>query len=258
MELAKKRRLRGEVTKDDIIPFLLLSIDKLLFQISSNSPTNRTCAATALGNHREPEVVTALCNQLEIEEKLYCRIAICESLVKLNPLSIQPLLELLGKIGKNQETKIPKKGFNKISYPLPRDIAARALCRMGSNILPELFEFMEQIDQPLVLEQTIDVIGHIVYTEKLDISSKELIEIADKYRKFEMVLFKITRCFSGFKDDSAKQFLHNQLRSKEIGFQLEAARSLFLSENDLHVNFPLPIDVETFIKALRKKTHRGL
>jgi hypothetical protein len=75
-------------------------------------------------------VVTELCRQLAVEKKLYTKIALCESLAARAELSIEPLIELLGRIGKNQETKIPERGFYKVSYPLPRDIAARIICRL--------------------------------------------------------------------------------------------------------------------------------
>ena len=163
--LAEKRRNRGEVTQEEIVPFLSMSLDELFHLISSSEPNIRTCAATALANYKLPKVVAGLCRQLKIEEKLYCKIAISASLIKIGSLSIQPLLALLGKIGQNQEVEIIQKGFDKISYPLPRDIVARTLCRMNEDILAELIEFIENKREPFEIEQAIDVIGHIVYTK---------------------------------------------------------------------------------------------
>ncbi len=252
--LATKRRERGQVTQADIDPFLLMPTDELLCKLRSPTPTTRTCAATALGNHKELEVVAALCQQIKIEKKVYCRIAISDSLVNIGSLSIRPLLALLGKVGHNQETAILQQGFNKTSYPLPRDIAARTLCRMGGSILPDVFRFIKDDKQPFVVEQAIDVIGHIVYTNKLTIDSKALIQISGKYREFPMIQFKITRCFSGFSDNQAKQFLYNRLNSSDLGFQFEAARSLVLSGQYLPDNdSELPEDVLVFIKQLSKK-----
>jgi hypothetical protein len=226
----------------------------LLGRLRSPAPTIRTCAAIVLGNHKESKVVAALCRQLKIEKKLYCRIAISDSLANMGSLSVQPLLALLGKIGHNQERDVPQKGFNKTSYPLPRDIAARTLCRMGDSILPELFGFLENHRHPFELEQAIDVIGHILYTGKFYIDSKPLIRVAEQYSDFPMIQFKITRCFSGFTDNQAKQFLYDRLKSSNIGFQLEAARSLVLAGHYLPVNdFELPEDVLKFLKRLIKK-----
>ncbi|MCP4351570.1 MAG: hypothetical protein GY795_39390 [Desulfobacterales bacterium] len=261
--LATKRRERGNITQIDIDPFLIMPTDKLLCHLISPTPTIRTCAATVLGNHKESKVVTALCRQIRIEKKLYCRMAISDSLINIGSLSIQPLLALLGKVGHNQEINIPKKGFNKTSYPLPRDIAARTLCRMGGSILPEAFEFIENNGQPFALEQAIDIIGHIVYTNKLDIDSEILIQLSGKYSEYPMIQFKITRCFSGFSDNIAKQFLYSMLKSSELGLQFEAARSLVLSDQNLPVKgFEINEDVRVFAQQLtikfsgRKKPRR--
>lgn len=252
--LPEKRKKRGEVTQAEIAPFFSMSIDELLCQICSPKPNARTCASTVLGNYKVPKVVAGLCQRLKIEKKLYCKIAISDSLVKIGSLSIQPLLELLGKIGQNQETEVPQKGINKISYPLPRDIAARALCRMGRDILHEVFEFLEKGRQPFELEQAIDVIGHILFTDKLIIDSKILIRISDKYSNFPMIQFKIIRCFSGFTDNEAKQYLYNRLKSSDLGFQFEAARSLVLSGQHLPDDgFELSEDILVFAKQLTKK-----
>ncbi|PCI27604.1 MAG: hypothetical protein COB67_08155 [SAR324 cluster bacterium] len=253
--LATKRRERGEVTPADIDPFLSISTEELLYQLSSPKPSIRTCAATVLSSRKGTEIADCLCQQLKNEQKLYCKIAISNSLVNIGSLSVQPLLALLGKIGRNQETGIPQKGFNKISYPLPRDIAARILCRMGGGILPEVFAFLENERQPIELEQAIDVIGHIVYTSKLTIDSNILIQIADKYSEALMVQFKIIRCFSGFADDQTKHFLYKQLKSHDLGLQFEAARSVVLSGLDLPVDHcKWPEEVNAFIKQLTKKS----
>ena len=252
--LLTKRRDRGEVTQTDIDPYLVMSTDELLCKLRSPTSTIRTCASTVLGNHKEPKVIAALCQQLKIEKMLYCRIAISDSLVDIGSLSVQPLLALLGKVGHNQEKDIPQKGFNKTSYPLPRDIAARTLCRMGVSILPEVFGFLESDRHPFEVEQAIDVIGHIVYTEKPNINPKILIQLSEKYIEFPMIQFKITRSFSGFTDNQAKKFLYNRLKSSDVGFQFEAARSLVLSKQYMPVNDSgLPEDVLTFIAQLTKK-----
>lgn len=255
--LATKRRERGEINQADLDPFLPMSIDELFCKLHSVTPTIRTCAATVLGKHKDPEVVAALCQQIKIEKKLYCRIAISDSLVNIGSLSVQPLLALLGKVGHNQETDVPQKGFNKISYPLPRDIAARILCRMGGNILSEVFRFLDIDRQPSELGQAIDVIGHIVYTEKLKVDSKILIRVSEKYCDYPIIQFKITRCFSGFTDSESQQFLRNRLKSLDIGFQFEAVRSLVLSGQHLQVDdFELSEDVLIFTKQLTRKLSR--
>ncbi len=234
-----------------------MSRDELLCKLCASTPTVRTCSATVLGNYKEAEVVAALCQQLKIEEKLYCKIAISNALVKIGSLSILPLLALLGKIGQNQETEIPQKGFNKISYPLPRDIASRVLCRINEDILTKLIEFIESNRKPFEIEQAIDVIGHVIYTKKCELDSRILLQISEKYKEYPMIQFKITRCFSGFSDNLTKQFLYDKLKSSNPGLQFEAARSLVLSGSSLPVkNYKINEDVLEFTKQLTKKISR--
>ncbi|MGF1759319.1 hypothetical protein L4D76_15525 [Photobacterium sagamiensis] len=251
--LAKKRRERGEVNQTDIVPFLSLSKKQLLDLLNSPESVNRTCAAIALGDFKESAVVLRLCSQLSSEKKLYCKIAISDALVNIGSLSVQPLLMLLDKIGNNQETEIPRQGFNKKSYPLPRDIVARTLCRIGPTILPDIFEFIVNAETPKRLEQAIDVLGHIVYTNKLTIDSELLLQIASRHSELSMVQFKITRCFSGFTGHQVKQFLLKRLQSSHIGFQYEAARSLVLSGLGLpNADCDLPQEVQTFAAQLKQ------
>ena len=69
-----------------------------------------------------------------------------------------------------------------------------------------------------------------------------------------MIQFKITRSFSGFSDNLAKHFLYNKLKSSDLGFQFEAARSLVLSGQYLPVNdYEMPAEVLAFTKQLTKK-----
>jgi hypothetical protein len=128
---AIKRRERGEVNEADITHFASFDEPELLFLFHSKIPVERSCAAIHLRKYQSPTVVDRLCHQLAIEKKLYTEIALCETLAECAELSIEPLVGLLGRIGKNQETKIPETGFYKVSYPLPRDIAARTICRLG-------------------------------------------------------------------------------------------------------------------------------
>ena len=80
---------------------------------------------------------------MAIEKKLYPKIALCETLAVCAELSIEPLIGLLGQIGNNQERKIPETGFYKVSYPLPRDIAARTICRLGIIAILPLENFIK-------------------------------------------------------------------------------------------------------------------
>ncbi len=53
------------------------------------------------------------------------------------------MIEIIGDIGSNHEVSIPKKPFKKSSYPLPRDIVARILIRLGKPIINDLMRCIE-------------------------------------------------------------------------------------------------------------------
>jgi hypothetical protein len=108
-----KRRERGEVDEADITHFSSYGEPELLYLLRSEIPVERTCAAIHLRKILSTTVVTELCRQLAVEKKLYTKIALCESLAARAELSIEPLIELLGRIGKNQETKRRRGAFIK-------------------------------------------------------------------------------------------------------------------------------------------------
>jgi len=249
--LAEQRRKRGEAQQNDVTPFLTMPRKQLLEQLNSSTAVNRTRAATVLARDTNSLVVESLCLQLQIEKKLYCKIAISDALANMGSLSVPSLLLLLGTIGHNQEKQVPKKGFSKKSYPLPRDIVARTLCRMSADIMPKLFEFIESSKDAHSLEQAIDVIGHITYTHKLTTDSEPLLKIANEHCESSMIHYKIARCFSGFRDDQAKQFLLEKLQSTHSGFQYEGVRSLVLSGLGLPItSVGLPEEVRSFAEQL--------
>ncbi len=255
--LEMNRRERGEVTSKDVDPFLVMSIGTLCEKMKSPIATIRTSVAIALGEHKTEEITSILCEQLRIEKKLYCKIAISDSLVKMGTLSVKPLLKLLGEIGNNQEKEIPQKGFNKTSYPLPRDISARILCRMGKDIVSDLLLFLEKEKDTFQIEQAIDVIGHIIYTAKIDMNPKPLLDLSRKYPSDQMIQYKIIRSLSGFNDVKMKDFLCNYLESSDTGLQFEAVRSLILSGQNVEFNtYKLSDDIITYIKSLNSKLKR--
>jgi HEAT repeat protein len=76
------RKKRGEISKDDINPYIDFSTQELIAMLESPDPKNRTISATILGNKKEKNAVESLCNALKIEKALYSRIAISEALGK--------------------------------------------------------------------------------------------------------------------------------------------------------------------------------
>ena len=225
---AIKRRERGEVNEADIANFASLDEQELLFLLHSKIPVERSCAAIHLRKYQSPTVAAKVCHQLAIERKLYTRISLSETLAECAELSIEPLIGLLGQIGKNQETKIPETGFYKVSYPLPRDIAARTICRLGIVAILPLENFIKSSKDMKALTQAIDAYGHIIYSNKIECSSSTLQGLYEKHPHNDFLKYKITRCLSGIQDEWAKSFLFEIVQTGREGLRLEALRSLLL------------------------------
>jgi len=245
--LAAKRRERGEVNETDISDFASFDESELLFFLHSEKTVERSCAAIHLKKYQNPTVVDKLCHQLAIEKKLYTRIALCETLAECADLSIEPLIGLLGQIGKNQETKIPETGFYKVSYPLPRDIAARTICRLGIIAILPLENFIKSSKDLNALAQAIDAYGHIVYSNKIKCSSSQLQKLYERHPKNDFLKYKITRCVSGIHDEWAKSFLLESIQTGCKGLRLEALRSLIL------LKIEIPGNIQNGFSAEMKK-----
>ena len=80
-----------------------------------------------------------------------------EALGKMGETSVPPLIKLLGQIGNNQEVELPKKYFNKRSFPLTRDMVARTIIKIGKPATPYLVKVMEEKDD-FIMQQAIDAI----------------------------------------------------------------------------------------------------
>lgn len=226
--LAARRRARGEVNPADAAVFAALAEAELLVLLRSQLPVERSCAAIHLRKYQNPLMVEALCHQLEIERKLYTKIALCETLAASSPLSIAPLISRLGRIGDNQEIAIPEKGFYKVSYPLPRDIAARTLCRIGAAALPQLADFIASSEDKPALAQALDAYGHIIYSNRMLGSSLVLQGLQARYAQDDFLNYKLTRCLSGIHDVWSRTFLLKTLKLACAGLRLEALRSWLL------------------------------
>lgn len=246
-KLALNRSARGEVNEVDLVQFEASNEQELLSLLKSKFPVERTCAAMLLGKYLNPTVVDQLCFQLTIEKSLYTKIALTETLAKEPALSLEPLIGLLGKIGHNQETEIPEVGFYKVSYPLPRDISARTICRLGDVAIMPLENFMRTSQDMKAITQAIDAYGHIVYSRKIKCSSSVLQELYVKHPENNFLQYKIARCLSGIHDKWATVYLVDLLQTGSPGLRLEALRSLRL----LKVEIPAKIR-DSFTDEMRK------
>lgn len=221
-----KRQQRGEIAIDDICQYSDLSVNGLLELLRSKNVQERTIGATIIGNRKLTGLTLSLCESLRIETHLYPRIAMAEALGKMGEAAVLPLIGLLGKIGNNQETSLPIKYFNKRSYPLPRDLAARTLAKLGIAAIPELTKMIEKSDD-FETQQAIDALGSIVNNTHDKFALPVMIKALDKYSTNTITTWKIVRALSGFKFvetiDPLLLILQNRT---EAAIRWEAIRSI--------------------------------
>jgi len=199
------RKKRGEISKDDINLYIDFSTNRLIEMLESPDPKNRTIAATILGNKKDQNAIKPLCSSLKKEKALYSRIAISEALGKMGEPAVAPVADLLGLIGNNQETELPQKYFNKKSYPLARDIAARTLIKIGKPATPYLINLLDGEKDVFVKQQAIDALGGITAKTKDQTALKIIIGLFDNYgdgskTRDKLTLWKIIRALSAFKN----------------------------------------------------------
>lgn len=227
------RKKRGEISKDDINPYIHFSTHELIEMLESPDPKNRTIAATILGNKKEEDAVESLCNTLKREKALYSRIAMSEALGKIGKPAVVPLSNLLGQIGNNQEKTLPGKYFNKKSYPLVRDMAARTLVKIGKPATIYLIQVLDKNPDIFIKQQAIDALGGIAAKTDDYRALNVIIEYFDIYaydpkNNDGLTIWKLIRSLSAFKDspEAAKCLLNVLNYFSDPPLIWEAARSL--------------------------------
>ena len=200
------RRQRGEVTLKDLEPFRQLTDGGLLGLLSDPDPRTRAAAARLLGDRRSAEAVNTLCERLAAEKALYARLAAGEALAAIGLPALPGLISLLGKIGSNQYRAVPDTGFFKKSYPLPRDLAARVIIRMGEAALPALEEVIRQGQRDSVLE-AVDAIGHIAFYSKNTRSQGVLLDLYCRSDGDELTRWKLVRAFQSYPAAGVRELL---------------------------------------------------
>jgi HEAT repeat protein len=186
----------------------------------------RTAAARLLGSRKCYDAIPYLCARLPVETALYTRLAICETIAAFGEAALPGLIELLGKIGNNRHEALPTRGFYKKSYPLPRDLAARTIIRIGPPALESLERVVQTGLHTQILE-AMDAIGHVAFYSK-DIRSENILVAAyEKYNSDPVVRWKIMRAFQSFPTDRVRELLLEIILSDEIpALRWEAVRSL--------------------------------
>lgn len=176
--------------------FINLTCAEKVALLKSGIAQDRTLGARLLACNGVA-AVNDLVQALVVEKKLYPKIEICNTLVTLGEVAVKPLIAKLGRIGGNQHRDLPSKSFEKKSYPLPRDIAARTLAHIGVVALPDLLDVLDE-DDLLKLSEAIDAIGFICfYSHQPEIYSK-LIACYKHNSGSDLIRWKLVRAMSGF------------------------------------------------------------
>ena len=219
-------RKRGFVSTYEIALLNHHSNNELIELLESKDIVKRTGAATILGQRKAVDATSSLCEALQKEKALYTKIAISEALGNMGIISVKELIPLLGEIGKNQHTKLPNKPFEKWNYPLPRDIAARAIVKIGEQALAPILERITTM-QMVSLSEAIDAIGYISYYNVTKIALQPMLKLLDIFKNNDLIVWKIIRCLQSFPStDSEKKLEHFMIYHNQPAIRWEAARSL--------------------------------
>jgi hypothetical protein len=215
---------RGFIVSGIDMKYIDSTFKQHLGLLKSRLPFERTIGARLLQRTGNKSSVKHLVAALADEKMLYTKIEICNSLVSFGKDSILPLIGLLGKIGNNQYREIPAKTFNKNNYPLPRDIAARTLGRIGQTALTELIKCLNSDDMS-TLSEAIDAIGFISFYNDQKIAYYSLRECISRIHINDLIRCKIYRAMSAFPE--SETFLKEQIFIVSNGsLRMEIERSL--------------------------------
>lgn len=221
------RKKRGQISSEELEAYAKLEAERLIEMLNSDNPQERTIAATILGNRRDKNGILPLCDSLKKENALYSRIAMSEALGKMGEAAVPPLIKLIGQIGDNQEKGLPDKYFNKKSFPLVHDMAARTIIKIGKPATPYLIRIVKKQDD-YILQQAIDALGGIAANTGDKRALPVLINSIKTGSNNKITLWKIIRSLSGFKHSSeALPPLLNILESDyDAAIIWESARTL--------------------------------
>ncbi len=222
------RKKRGEITANDLKPLQHLTDDELVRRLDDPEPYKRSAAARLLGDRCRAEAVNALCERLRTEKALYARLAAGEALAAIGLPALPGLISLLGMIGDNQYRAIPETGFYKKSYPLPRDLAARVIIRMGEDALPALEEVIQHGQRDAILE-AVDAIGHIAFYTRNARSQGVLLNLYRRSSGDELTRWKLTHAFQSFPAAEVRELLEEIIQTAPNPvLRCDALRSLVL------------------------------
>ena len=229
----KQLENRGYFSSKIESEFAEKSFDELIELLNSKSAVERTVSAKLITKRKNSKSIPFLCLALEKEKKLYTKIEICNSLVSYGKSAIPELVKLLGKIGNNQHKHIPNTEFKKNNYPLPRDIVARTIIRIGKDALPLLTENLKSNDT-LKISETIDAIGYICFYDKQEKIMLNLINCYEYYSENELIKWKIIRALSAFTESEKslnKEYKH--IENDRLKQEIKRSEKLIKQRNSI-------------------------
>lgn len=193
--------------------------------LNSGLATERTIAVKLLNKYKNDYILDILINSLIKEKKLYTKITLSEEIAAYGKDASKKLIQYLGIIGENQHKKLPDKPFNKKNYPLPRDIIARTICKIGVPALEDLNNCLIKGSYEQCLE-AVDAVGFISYYNNDITSFNNLTALLEKYENDNVVVWKIIRSFQAFNNDLSIEILNSYKKSNIKQHKWEAERSL--------------------------------
>lgn len=218
---------RGYVTENDLLSITKKDEFELIELTKDPKPWIRSAAIRSLGPSLNSENIPLFIELLAKEEKLYTKLEICDLLTTFGIVSLPYLLPHIGKIGKNQHKKPSLVDLKKQSFPLPRDIVARVIIRIGPQTLPELEKVLSNGEDDQIYE-VIDTIGHIAYKYHDMRSEETLFKLLESKRENIMIQWKVIRAFQAFPSSAVVKFLTEIINACANSlFVEEAKRSLF-------------------------------
>lgn len=202
------------------------SEESLLSLLHGGSPVERTAAIRLLAQKDPAQHLQVFCGMLATETKLYTKLELCEAIGSCGEAAIPRLAELLGTIGSNQHTKPVNADLGKKSFPLPRDIAARILIRLGTAVLPAMEQILSK-DSVERQSEAIDVIGHTAWTTGDMRSERTLLDLYARTHS-DLIRWKIVRALRSFGSEETLVLLKSASMCSDIVMKREAKRSLEL------------------------------
>jgi hypothetical protein len=216
---------RGYIEDEELENYRQYNKHQLLDLLHSKVPSERTISVRLLDKYNDKITLEALVDRLAIEDKLYPKIALSEAISNYGKDASILLVDYLGQIGSNQHKGLPEKPFNKKNYPLPRDIIARTMCKIGKPALNVLRESIYNGTYAQQLE-AIDAIGFISYYESDDTLQDDIIELMNRYEEDNLMIWKLLRALQSFNNEKVIALLIKYKDSNVPQLRWEATRSM--------------------------------